>query len=230
MLILWRRQWVVPHVLPHTLARSARCHAVFRTDRSSRLPAGDRLDEGWRSPFACLTDGRVWAISGPRRHRLATGPLGLAHPEAGPTWGPPPERSPKTGPPFRAAHQGCELPRCHHEVGPVAAAVGTAEPQVDQRHIAVPRVDELLQIASARCWQPFCLAWCAWLRCPLLSETGARRTLGCRLSLPDRAGAPQPSRRGANTSSFGAPANCSAAPAREYNHTSRVFRGGSGRR
>ena len=37
------------------------------------------------------------------------------------------------------------------------------------------------------CWQPFCLAWCAWLRCPLLSETGARRTLGCRLSVPDRA-------------------------------------------
>ena len=48
------------------------------------------------------------------------------------------EGSPQTGPPSRAAH--------HHEVGPIAAALRAAKPQLGQRHVTAPRLHESLQI------------------------------------------------------------------------------------
>ena len=37
------------------------------------------------------------------------------------------------------------VPRRHHEVRPIAAAVGAAEPQVDQRHVTAPGLHEAVQ-------------------------------------------------------------------------------------
>ena len=64
--------------------------------------------------------------------------------------------APPTGRRRRAGGQGSSVSRRsprlrvvarrHHEVGAIAAAVGTAEPQVHQRHVAAPRLQEAVQV------------------------------------------------------------------------------------